>query len=244
VCSSDLQGTTGTQGVQGTQGTQGTQGIQGGFAFGLGTGVQNFLTTPSSANLATALTDETGTGSAVFGTGPTISLPVIDNIKFGYTTTATAAGTTVLTAASNYLQFFTGSTTQTITLPAASTMVLGQGFYIENLSTGNLTVNSSGGNLAATVIPGATILFTCILTSGTTAASWDADYAGFSTVTGTGAAVLGTGPSISNLTITGSLTAGGGTGTNGFVLTSTGSGTQWAAAASDATPTVLMLGGM
>ena len=44
---------------------------------GLGTGVATFLATPSSANLRTALTDETGTGSAVFATSPTISSPTI-----------------------------------------------------------------------------------------------------------------------------------------------------------------------
>lgn len=37
---------------------------------GLGTGVETFLATPSSANLASALTDETGSGSAVFATAP------------------------------------------------------------------------------------------------------------------------------------------------------------------------------
>ena len=83
------QGTTGSQGTQGTQGVQGTQGIQGGFAFGLGTGVQGFLTTPTSANLATALTDETGTGAVVFGTGPTIS-----NLTLTGTLTAGAAAGT------------------------------------------------------------------------------------------------------------------------------------------------------
>jgi hypothetical protein len=39
---------------------------------GLGTGVSDFLATPSSANLATAVTGETGSGALVFGTGPTI----------------------------------------------------------------------------------------------------------------------------------------------------------------------------
>lgn len=40
---------------------------------GLGTGIAAFLATPSSANLATAVTDETGTGGAlVFANGPTI----------------------------------------------------------------------------------------------------------------------------------------------------------------------------
>lgn len=38
---------------------------------GLGTGVATFLATPSSANLASALTDETGTGKAVFASKPT-----------------------------------------------------------------------------------------------------------------------------------------------------------------------------
>jgi hypothetical protein len=38
-----------------------------------GTGVATFLGTPSSANLAAALTDETGTGVAVFGTNPTLT---------------------------------------------------------------------------------------------------------------------------------------------------------------------------
>ncbi len=40
---------------------------------GLGTGVATFLGTPSSANFASALTDKTGTGVAVFGTAPTIA---------------------------------------------------------------------------------------------------------------------------------------------------------------------------
>lgn len=44
---------------------------------GLGTGVGTVLATPSSANLAAAITDETGTGVAVFGTAPTISSAVL-----------------------------------------------------------------------------------------------------------------------------------------------------------------------
>lgn len=40
---------------------------------GLGSGIATFLGTPSSANLAAALTDETGTGSAVFSASPTLT---------------------------------------------------------------------------------------------------------------------------------------------------------------------------
>ena len=44
---------------------------------GLGTGVATFLATPSSANLATAVTGETGTGALVFATSPTLVTPVL-----------------------------------------------------------------------------------------------------------------------------------------------------------------------
>ena len=98
----------------------------------------------------------------------------VNNLLQNYATTATAAGTTVLTVGSSPLQFFTGTTTQTVTLPVASTLVLGQQFCILNRSTGLVTVNSSGGNLVGSVNPNTALWVTCILTSGTTAASWDA----------------------------------------------------------------------
>jgi hypothetical protein len=44
---------------------------------GLGANVATFLTTPSSANLAAVVTDETGSGSAVFANTPTLVTPVI-----------------------------------------------------------------------------------------------------------------------------------------------------------------------
>lgn len=44
---------------------------------GLGSGVGAFLATPTSANLAAAVTDETGSGALVFGTSPTLASPAI-----------------------------------------------------------------------------------------------------------------------------------------------------------------------
>lgn len=44
---------------------------------GLAAGVATFLATPSSANLITAVTDETGTGALVFGTSPTLTTPAL-----------------------------------------------------------------------------------------------------------------------------------------------------------------------
>jgi len=58
-----------------------------------GTGVGTFLATPSSANLASAVTDETGSGSLVFGTSPRITTGINDangNELFLFTATGSA----------------------------------------------------------------------------------------------------------------------------------------------------------
>ena len=132
----------------------------------------------TSANLLSMLSDETGTGVAVFGTAPTISLANINNVNNGFSTTATAAGSTTLTVNSNFKNFFTGTSTQTVVLPVASTMQTGMTYEIHNNSTGTVTVNSSGGGLVSTLGAGASCQITCILTSGTTAASWSMRYLG------------------------------------------------------------------
>lgn len=91
----------------------------------------------------------------------------------GYATTATAAGTTTLTFASMFQQFFTGATTQTVVMPVASTCYIGWKIRIVNNSSGVVTVQSSGANTIYAVPAGGDVIFTCILASGTTAASWD-----------------------------------------------------------------------
>lgn len=69
---------------------------------GLGANVATFLATPSSANLAAAVTDETGSGALVFGTSPTIATPTIsgtitfpDNVRQTFNPGADAAGINV-----------------------------------------------------------------------------------------------------------------------------------------------------
>ena len=123
-----------------------------------------------------ATTPSTGAFTTLSATGVTTLsnavLPVIDNIKLGYTTTATAAGTTTLLLASNNQQFFTGSTTQTVVLPVTSTLALGLSYLIVNNSTEVLTVQSSGLNTITLIPAGAAVRCTCILITGTTAASW------------------------------------------------------------------------
>ena len=143
------------------------------------------------------------------------------NFLQGYSTTATAAATTTLTVASNQLQYFTGTTTQTVVLPVTSTLVLGQSFTITNNSSGVVTVQSSGSNTIQAMAALSVLTVTCILTSGTTAASWSTWYS-------TGGAT-----SVSNITggaanqviyQTAASTTGFITTANNAVLTTNGSG--------------------
>ena len=100
-----------------------------------------------------------------------------NNFLPSYTTTATSGITTTLNVSSTYLQFFTGSTTQTVSLPVANTLYEGFPFYIVNNSSGNVTVQSSGGNTVQVMAANTSLYLTCILNSGVTAASWNGEYA-------------------------------------------------------------------
>lgn len=85
--------------------------------------------------------------------------------------TATAAGTTTLTVSSAQVQVFTGSTTQTVTLPT-TTVAGGQSWKIINTSSGAVTINSSGANLVKTLAAGAVTEVTALQATPTTAAHW------------------------------------------------------------------------
>jgi hypothetical protein len=56
---------------------------------GLGSGVATFLATPSSSNLRSAVTDETGSGSLVFATSPTLVTPALGTPSSATLTNAT-----------------------------------------------------------------------------------------------------------------------------------------------------------
>lgn len=56
---------------------------------GLGSGIATFLATPSSANFASAITDETGTGSVVLATSPTLVTPLLGTPTSGTLTNCT-----------------------------------------------------------------------------------------------------------------------------------------------------------
>ena len=62
-------------------------------------GILTFLGTPSSANLAAALTDETGTGAAVFANSPTLVTPALGTPSAIVLTNATSLPATALPTA-------------------------------------------------------------------------------------------------------------------------------------------------
>jgi hypothetical protein len=156
------------------------------------TGAKTFSTAPVFNALPT------GTAVASAATVSTIAtrdsngnLSAVNHLN-GFRTQTAAAGTTTLVVGDAQIQEFTGSTTQTITLPVTSTLATGQTYRIVNKSSGALTVNSSGGNLVQTVAASpSSVDCICVLTSGTTAASWDVVYTtsgGSGTVTSVDAA--------------------------------------------------------
>lgn len=89
----------------------------------------------------------------------------------GYTSVTSAAGTTTLTASSNYYQNLTGTTTQTFKLPDATGLLVGTTFIFDNDSTGTLTVvdNASG---SIETIPGGAAGFVYLANNATVAGTW------------------------------------------------------------------------
>jgi hypothetical protein len=89
---------------------------------GLGTNVATFLATPSSANLASAITDETGSGALVFGTSPTISsalntTPILRSPEERWNVAASAAtGTVNFDANTSGILYYTSNATGNWTL--------------------------------------------------------------------------------------------------------------------------------
>lgn len=81
----------------------------------LGTGIATFLGTPTSANLAAAVTNETGSGALVFATSPTLVTPVLGTPSSGNLSSCTA-----LPIAYAYIRDEKANTTAGQTLTAAT----------------------------------------------------------------------------------------------------------------------------
>ena len=102
----------------------------------LGTGVATFLGTPSSANLASAVTDETGSGALVFANTPTLVTPILGTPTSGTMTNVT--GLPLSTGVTGTLPATNGGTAQ-------STYTTGDTIYASASNTlSKLSIGSTG----------------------------------------------------------------------------------------------------
>jgi len=113
---------------------------------GLGTGAATFLATPSSANFAALLTDETGTGATVFATSPTLVTPALGTPTSGSLTNCTN------------LPVATSSVAGAVSIPAAGGLALTGGGALShsNAVTGGASTRSgitfdAQGHIVSTV---------------------------------------------------------------------------------------------
>ncbi len=133
----------------------------------MGTGVSTWLNTPSSANLAAAVTDETGSGALVFATSPTLVTPILGTPTSGTLTNTTGfplanlagAGTGVLGAAAATLNAATGLVGALT--PTNSNCIVGNG-------SAWTSTTCPGGGSGVSSIAGNTGAFTLNATSGIT----------------------------------------------------------------------------
>jgi hypothetical protein len=197
-----LAGTDGSTLSIGTGGTLGTSAY-----ITLGANVGTWLATPSSANLAAVVTDETGTGALVFANTPTLVAPVLgvatatsingNTITTGTGTLTLGAGSTLATSATNSITLTSTGATN-VTLPTTGTLAT-QG-YVDGLVVGLL---DDRGSYDASVNT-----FPASGGSGTAGAILKGDLWYISVAGTLGGTAVGIGDSVRALTDTPSQTAG------------------------------------
>jgi len=119
-----------------------------------GTGIATWLGTPSSANLASAITDETGSGSLVFGTSPSITTPTLNQ--------------PVMVSPEERLNIVASAATGTINIDA---LTAGTWYYTSNASANHtLNFRGNGSNTLNSILTtGDSITLVWLNTNGATA---------------------------------------------------------------------------
>jgi len=117
----------------------------------------------------TGVTASTGANSVVLrDANQNISA---NNLALGFTSIVTAGGITTLTAASTQYQRFTGTTTQTVKFPDATTLLKGVVFFVDGDSTGNIAIVDSTSVSIGTTTAGS-VDYWVLLDNGTVAGTW------------------------------------------------------------------------
>ena len=126
---------------------------------GLGSNVATLLATPSSANLASAITDETGSGSLVFGTSPTIATPAV---------TGGTLVDAIIKGINEDVNVVAAAATGTINFDISTSSI----WYYTTNATANHTLNfrySSGTSLNTFMAVGDALTVVWLNTNGSTA---------------------------------------------------------------------------
>ena len=114
---------------------------------GLGTGVATFLATPSSANLASALTDETGTGANVFANSPTLVTPALGTPSAVVLTSGTELPVSGITASTSTAlgvgSVELGHATDTTIARSSAGVITVEGVVVPTISSTNTFTNKT-----------------------------------------------------------------------------------------------------
>jgi hypothetical protein len=164
---------------------------------GLGTGVATFLATPSSANLAAAVTDETGTGNILFSNSPVMVTP-----NLGTPSAATLTNATGLPISTGVSGLGTGTATFLGQEPTSANLAA---YITDETGTGALVFGTSPAITTSLTTPSGS--FDLVNTGATTV-----NFAGAGTTVNIGAATGNTNI-LNNMVIAGNLVVQGTTTT-------------------------------
>lgn len=153
-----------------------------GSVTGLGTGVATFLATPTSANLAAAVSDETGSGALVFATSPTLVTPALGTPASGDFSTGVFTWPTFNQNTTGYAASLAGGASGSIPYQTAvnTTAMLAKGTdgqilalaaglpaWIDN-QVGTVTSIATAGTVSGITLTGGPITTTGTITLGGT----------------------------------------------------------------------------
>jgi hypothetical protein len=126
----------------------------------------------TNSNTTDSMTIHDGGGVSLGGYGdPGLGNIAVNKAVPGFTSITSAAGVTTLVAASTYYQRVVGTSTQTIQLPDATTLLNGTTFIIDNSSTQSVTITDGATTTIDTAVAGS-LTYIYLINNSTLAGTW------------------------------------------------------------------------